>query len=655
MGNAGQHFVFGGYRLDVLSRMLSAPDGGTLPLTGKAFDVLVHLVRHAGEVVDKDDLLAEVWRGRVVEENNLTQAVSALRRAFGTGAGDRRFIVTVSGRGYSFVAPLEPVEDAAGGDVPAASAGEPAGAGDAPAISTGAWLRGSRGWRLVLLLAVLLSVAGITALRQWHGPAAQEGAEPPGTLVVLPFRQIGVGPEDAMLGLGMADTLITRLSQTTNLRVLALASAQASAGETSDPLRAGMALGADYVVDGSTQRVVDAIRVNVRLVSLPDGRTVWAGTFDQAPERIFTLQDAIAEGMSSVISLKYSSAARYTSACDGSDARAYRDYLSGRSLMNHPDRDHLAQAEAAFRRAIERDPRCARAWAGIAFAYRAEVMTADGDPRVLFPKAGAAVANALALDPGSAEAYASKGFIEFWYDWDWAAAETSFRRAIALNPNSSEAYLGIANLLGDTGRSDEALPYARKAMLLDPMSPMVNTIMTSVLATRDNRAQTRLRIDRVLELDPDFWIALMLRGMDRLGSGDTDAGLRDLAHADRACGGCSHVRAVQAAVRVWSGDRAGAEAILAELEQRARDGYSPATRRALVNLALGHRERALDLLDEGYRQRDASMAFLIVDGRWRALDDEPRFRALLTRLDLQLPGPKADAKGVVDDVTEGGS
>lgn len=654
MGNAGQRFAFAGYRLDVSFRRLWAPDGSALPLTGKAFDVLVHLVRNAGDVVDKEDLLAEVWRGRVVEENNLTQAVSALRRAFGTGAGDRRFIVTVSGRGYSFVAPLEPAEGA-DWDVPGAPAHAPAGADDPPAIATGESLRGTRGWRLVLLLVLLVGVVGITALRQWHRPALQEGSEPPATLAVLPFRQIGAGPDDAMLALGLADTLITHLSQTTNLRVLALASTQASAGEASDPLRAGMALGADYVVDGSTQRVGNAIRVNARLMSMPDGRTVWAGTFDQAPERIFTLQDAIAEGMSSVISLKYSSAARHASACDGSDAHAYRDYLSGRDMMNHPDRDHLVAAVAAFRRAIERDPRCARAWAGIAFAYRAQVMTADGDPRVLFPKAGAAVANALALDPNSAEAHASKGFIEYWYEWDWAAAEASFRRAITLNPNSPETYLGIANLLGDTGRSDEALPYARKAILLDPMSPMVNTIMAGVLATRDNQAQTRQRIDRVLELNPDFWVALMLRGMDKLRSGDKAAGMRDLAHADRACEGCSHVRAVQAAVRVWNGDRAGAEAILAELEQRARDGYSPATRRALVNLALGNRERALDLLDEGYRQRDASMAFLIVDGRWRVLDDEPRFRALLTQLDLHLPERKADAGGVVDEVAEGGA
>src|SRR5690554_1248857 len=212
---------FAGFRLDRVSRELAAADGTVVALAAKAFEVLVHLIEHRDRVVTKDELLSVVWSDRVVEENTLTQTVSTLRRALGTGAGDHRFIMTVPGRGYRFVATLDDAD---------APAGErPAPAGD----RTRRGLPGLRGWRgLALAIALLaITLATTTALRDRGTRASLPGAgSPPPTLAVLPFRSVawpGDGEVDGLLGLGLAETLIARLSRSTSLRVLSLGSVPA--------------------------------------------------------------------------------------------------------------------------------------------------------------------------------------------------------------------------------------------------------------------------------------------------------------------------------------------------------------------------------------------------------------------------------------------
>ncbi|MCW5580116.1 MAG: winged helix-turn-helix domain-containing protein [Luteimonas sp.] len=535
---------FAGFQLDTVSRELTAADGTVVALAAKAFEVLVHLIEHRDRVVGKDELLAVVWAGRVVEENSLTQAVSTLRRAFGAGAGDHRYILTVPGRGYRFVAALE---DAGAGAAAVDAIAPRPDADDAPL----GMRERPRRWPWPLWVALVLAVALFagTALRDrsTRSAAPASAGSPPPTLVVLPFEAIGGdSPDriDVMLGLGMAETLITRLSHSTSLRVLPLGSVQAFSGGHVDPLRAGMSLGADYVVSGSAQRHGESIRVNARLLSLPDGRTVWAGTFDETPAGVFTLQDALAEGMSAALALPYTATAGHRSPCDGSDAQAYRAYLRGRHLMFRPDRFQLPKAIIAFGEAIDLDPLCARAWAGMAFAYRSLAITADADPREAFAQARAAVDRALAIDPASAEAYATKGVIEFWHDWDWAAAEASLRHAIALDANLSEAHYALAHLLNNLERHDEAEPYARNATLLDPLSPVINAVVASFFINSGKFDEAERRLDAVLDRNPEFWLALYMRGSLAFARGDTAGAMRDLRRAADGCGHCSHAQAM---------------------------------------------------------------------------------------------------------------
>lgn len=609
-------YAFCGYRLDAVTRELSGPDGAVVALTAKAFDTLLLLIENRHRVVGKDELLATIWAGRIVQDNSLTQAVSSLRRAIGSGAGDHRYVVTIPRRGYRFVADVREVDGAV------ATTGLPVGP-MAPArhraIAIGA---------LLFLLALLAAAA-------WRmgDPLASPQASPQASLAVLPFRSLSPGLRDEMLELGMAETLIARLSRSTSLRVLSLDSTQAFTGVNRDALQAGMALGANYVVEGSTQQRGDYIRVNARLLSVPGGRTAWAGTYDQTPGRIFTLQDELAEGLASALSVKHATAMRHRSPCDGSDPNAYRAYLRGYYLNNRPDAMRLQNAVAAFQEAIDRDPRCARAYAGLGQAYRRLVIAGDRDPRVLFPLAKAAVAKALAIDPDSAEAYAAKGFIEFWYDWNWAAAETSLRHAIALDGNLADAHLALAHLLSNIGRAEEAAPYARQAALLDPLSPIA-TLATSFVDDAGHADEARQRLNVVLELEPDFWVAVLMRGRMAMARQDYEHAIGDLRRASQLCGGCSQALTSLGLAYALSGDRDAGKRVLRNLEKRDPVGYMPATSLAKLHNALGDSAGAMDLLELGYQERDVRMSFLKVDPEWDNLRTQPRFQALARHMGL---------------------
>lgn len=628
-----QTYRFADYRLDAVTRELWAPDGTAIPLTAKAFDVLLYLIDHRDRVASKDELLAAVWPGRVVEENNLTQAISALRRALGTGAGDHRYIVTLPGRGYRFVATLN--DDA--------QMQAPEGA-DAPQPTAPQWLPQRRWWGAAAAAVALSALlVWVIASRERMVRAVGTDGTQAITLAVLPFRPIG-SERDEMLDLGMAETVIARLSRSTTLRVLSLGSVQTYTGKTVDPLRAGATLGADFVIDGSTQWRGDSIRVNARLLSLPDGGTVWAGTFDESPDQVFTVQDALAKAVSSALSLEYA-AQGHRSPCDGENAQAYRAYLRGRYLFNRPDTPRLLQALAAFDEAIKHDPTCARALAGSAFTRRALVMVGDRDPREQFPLSYAEIDRALAIDPQSAEAYLAKGFNQFWYDWDWAGAEASLRHSLTLNPNLAETHYALAHLLNNIGRHQEARVYAQQAMVLDPLSPLVNVLAAGFIGNAGNVEEARLRLEEVLKLEPDFWLALLFRGGMMFGQGDRASGIATMERAVELSGRNSQTLSRLASVYAQSGKRTAAVRILAELQARGRTGYVPATTLATIHIALGDEQQALEMLERGYAERDIGMTFL---RSWYSLEGRPRYDALMQRMRLldskepQVPGSPDD-------------
>jgi len=574
-------FDFGDFRLDVPQRRLLRRDGTPVPLTPRLLDVLLHLVEHAGELLGKEALMQALWPGLVVEENNLNQAISALRRSLGDESQDSRYIQTVPRRGFRFVATVRRVVD-----------------GDRP-------------------------------------QATPSAAAPAQTLAVLPFRPLAEDARDPLLEVGMADSLIARLSALSGLAVRSIGAVRRYGEPDVDPVDAAHELGVDWIVDGTVQHRGTQIRVTARLLRA-DGTSRWSGTFDEKYTSVFDVQDMISDRVSRVISPRLGAGdGRAAPAAGTHDADAYQFYLAARTRAQGMRPSGLRRSVEFFRKAIELDPRYALAHAGLAETCRRLPFVAEGPPAESFEAARAAALRALELEPSLAEGHSGLGWVKWWYDWDWPGAEQAFRRAIELNPNVSEAHLGLGHFLSSQGRDDEGFPHLQQARELDPLSLIANTIEAGYLLARGRRAEGKERLRRVLEIDPGFWIAHLTLAGFHLADQDQGRAIEALRRAADTCEGEStQPLALLGLLLGKSGRRDEAQALLDRLLRESKRRYLLPTSIAALYAGLGDNASALDWLERGHEARDTRMVFLKADSRWASLRSEPRFVALLGAMGL---------------------
>ncbi len=305
----------------------------------------------------------------------------------------------------------------------------------------------------------------------------------------------------------MADTLITKLSNSREIIVPSLNSVRKYGGLEQDPVAAGRELKVNSVLEGNVQKVNDRIRVTARLISVPDGVSLWAGTFDEKFTDVFTLQDAISQKVVDALALRLSGeekkrlTKRYTE-----NVEAYQLYLTGRyhwSRLTPPD---IRKAIGFFQQAIDLDSNYALAYFGLAEANRSLSINADIPSKECLPQAKAAARKALEIDDSLAEAHASLSFSLIWFDWDWASGEKEAKRAIALNPNSAHAHFAYAHVLSDLGRHDEAIAEIARARELDPVFLLYRALEGMFLHHAGRNDEAGANLQKVLELDPNFWI-----------------------------------------------------------------------------------------------------------------------------------------------------
>ena len=634
-------YAFGDFRLDVSKRLLLR-GGKTVSLTPKVFDTLVYLVKHNGDVLSKDDLMLAVWPDTVVEENNLGQNISKLRSVLGETHGDHRWIVTLPGRGYRFVADVKPL--ASGEKSSPEGAGLPGPVPEqnpsaAPASSLPK--QAASGFsvhlrRLVLagLLAGLLTVGAVYFLRSRNSASAHPTLE---SIAVLPFKPLVPESRDEALELGMADTLITKLSNGTKIVVRPISSVRRYGGVEQDALAAGRELVVDAVLDGTIQRLGDRIRVTARLVRVSDNKTLWADQFDREFGDIFDVQDSISEKAAAELvpiltgEEKELLARRYTA-----DTEAYELYLKGRFFWYKRTPQATAKAAEYFQRALERDPRYALAYAGIADCYRTLPIMSDVPSRESFPKAKQAALKALAIDNNLAEAHSALGYVEYFFEWDWAAAEKEFRRAIEINPNYPLAHLGYAHLLSTLGRNEDALAEIDRAIKLDPLSPFVGTIKGQILFHARRYSEAIEEVNKALDIEPNFWIGQIVLGRSYERLGQYEQAIKALRMAAESSGGVTEATSLAGYVYAVSGQRQQAEQALQALHVTSETRYVPPYNFALLYQGLGNSDEALKWLEKAYEQRDVHMVFLPVDSKWDSLRNTPHFMDLIKRLNLPI-------------------
>jgi len=640
-GQAKHFYEFGSFRLDAAKRRLLRDDQ-IVPLTPKAFDTLLLLVEHNRVVLEKDELIKLLWPDSFVEENNLTQNISALRKALGEKPGEQRFIVTVPGRGYRFIADVstrtneneqEKVEDNQRplNEKPAEDANA-----HAPSQLNGRAVKQERNVWLGLLAGIVTVGLVIAAFYFWRARTKTTAGSPIRTIAVLPFKPLVAENRDEALEMGMADTLIARLSNSREIIVRPLSSVRRYGGLEQDPQVAGRELGVESVLDGNLHRWGDHIRVTARLVSVSDGASLWTGTFDEKFTGVFAVQDAISERVAGALALRLSDeekkrlTKRYTE-----NTEAYQLYLIGRYHLGKLTPTEIKKSIEYFQRAIEIDPAYALAYGGLAEAYRSLPITSDVLPADAFPKAKAAAAKALEIDESLADVHATLGFVKVWSDWDWAGAERECRRAIDLNPNSGDAHRAYAHLLLYLGRHREATAEGKRARELDPLSLITNTLEGMFLhyAGRDDEAIARLQ--KTLELDPNFWIAHITLAKVYIRRRMYPEAIAELSKAREFSGGNTETISLAGYAWALSGNRAQAQTALDELKSLSTHHYVPPYNIAMIYNGLEEKDEALAWLEKAYEERDVRLTFIKIDPKWDSFRSDSRFAAIIKRIGLE--------------------
>jgi TolB-like protein len=577
-------YDFGAFRLDARRRLLlSRGTGQTIPLASKALDTLVHLVERAGDVVDKSALIRAVWPNVLVEENNLSQCISALRRALGEDPSDHRFIVTAPGRGYRFIAEVTIVDGPAADENPATEAGR---------------------------------LAKTSEMR---------------SLAVLPFKPLSMSETYESLALGMTDALISRLGGLRGVTVRPLSSVRAYGAVHQDPMAAGVELGVDNVLDGSIQVAGDRMRVSARLVNVKDHRQLWADRFDQDFTNIFDIQDAIAERAAGALVDELTSGDRNRlRRRPTQNAQAYQLYITGWSGLTRPSCDALERALAYLQQAVARDPSFALAYACLADCYAVYSVFGGGAPHDIFPKALDAIGRALELDPNLAEAHAELGHIRMVYHLNLRAAEWSFVRALEINPASTMAhhYMGLLHIA--RGRLDDALASIQRAQALEPLALNFNANigMVHYYARRYEEAVAQLEI--ALGMDAGFDHARSILGRAYLRLGKTERAMEEFGRRRSTTIGSAADLPVALAS---SGRIAEAMDELHRLIAAGKARYVSAYDIATVWAAVANKDEAFSWLETAIDQRAQPINFLSVDPAFDSLRSDPRFGWTLKRLE----------------------
>lgn len=609
---------FGEYTLDQQKRVL-LKNGELLQLMPKAFDLLSYMVLNAGRVMTKDELMGAVWPDTVVEESNLSLNISILRKTLGEKPSENRYIATIPGQGYKFVADVVSTQEDEAPlieEMPGRRASPPPAALVSRRIAF---------YGLLVLAVIVLVVTGVW-YRYFNGSKDSGRIR---TIAVLPFKPIVPEQRDAALELGMADTLISKLSESGELVVRPVSSVRQFDSIDQDALEAGKQLAVESVLDGSIQRAGSKIRVNVRLLRTKDGRSLWNATYDEEVADIFAMQDSITRKAAEALRVKFGGRPPYTS-----NLAAYQLYMRGRLQVLKATRPELVAGIESFRRAIELDSQYSLAHTGLADAYRTLALGGERRPFDVLPQAKAAAMRAVELDETLAEAHTVLASTLFWCDWDWAGAEQHFRRALELDPNNADAHSEYAFLLSNLGRHDDALAVARRSLELDPLNVRANARYGQFLNHAGRTDEALAVLWRTIELDPEYWLAYQFAASAYLARGENSQALTAAETAKRLNPESTRPIAYGGYAKAKLGDHASAKADLALLIRSENERYVPHVNIAVLQLALGDRDAALTSLERAESEKDPWMTFLKVDPIWSELKSDPRFETVRRSMGL---------------------
>lgn len=628
--NAG--YEFGGFRLDVGGRRLSAADGQPVVLSPRVFDTLLCLVEHRGELVSKATLMQAVWPDTVVEENNLNQAITALRKVFGESPGDHRFIVTEAGRGYRFVADVTVIEVEHGESIQ-----------KGPLMRRGVVAAGIVVAALVALLVGYSRLAGVSAVPQsiGSGPGIL-----PRSVAVLPFENLSPDPDDAYFAAGIHDEIINRLAGISDLNVIARTSVMQYAGTARPITDIARELRVESVMEGTVRYADGKVRLTTQLVDADSGAELWAGAYSRELDNIFEIQGDIANAIALSLEAKLlpSERARLEKPPTKS-AAAYALFLQAIKKMNEID---VPASTALLDRAVDIDPEFAQAYAYSAYQRAWQIVNAaiamPNDPVQLKEWEQRAIADtdrALELDADLPVAWVARATID-QLTWRWKDAATAYEQAYRLSPNDVTVLREYAQFKVFNGDYGEAMRFARLQVELNPNDLASLRYLIGVAAFSGDTDTALEEIKRFSMLAPSDYSNAAIHGFTLLQRGERNAAKTVLATAEQLMtddSGQLMPGLIYAYGRYGYAD--DALRVFHRFEPWASTHRVGAGDWALVYLGLRDEDKAHDWLSRAVNhaakhEADAgfwALILIMVNLHKDPILEQPRFQALRKRLD----------------------
>jgi TolB-like protein/DNA-binding winged helix-turn-helix (wHTH) protein/Flp pilus assembly protein TadD len=597
--SAGVKYRFLEFELDVDAYELRR-NGQRLRLARQPMDLLLLLLSHPRDLVTREDITKRLWEPGVHTDVDagIHTGILRIRQVLGDSREAPRYVETVPGKGYRFVAPVQLVDDRDR---------------SAPLIRT------SHGFG-----------------DAWVGAIDKMDATPqrvPLSIAVLPFANIGNDATNAYFSDGLAEELITALAQVPGLRVAGRVSAFYFRDRPNELQQVGKALDVDRVLEGSVFRVGDRLRVTARLVSVETGYHLWSARYNREIGDVFAVQDEITASIVNALSLALTSwppiADRHSKSLE-----AFELYLRGRHCWHQRTPESVRRAIAHFEEAVRVDPSYGLAFAGLAYSYSALAFYGYVSAAHAQAAAQRSAARALELAPGLAESHYAMALFTMWLSPDWPGAESWYARSLAIQADFSAAHTHYAALLAACRRSDEARAHVLQAIALDPLSPSVYGTAALCMFTLGKHEEALQFGERALELQSDFVVGLYALGLTYCRTGELDKGRdafdRLLALSNRA----PYFLGWAAVARSLDSRVAEVRALAAEIENRSPSEEVQPVARLLIAIARADRHETLRALERCVAFNGPSFQLVHASPFLGSWADEPLFGALLERLHL---------------------
>ncbi len=668
------YYDFDNFRLDLEKQQL-LKNGEPVLLTHKAFHTLHILVQNFGQIVEKEDIYKELWVDSFVEESNITQYIYLLRKTLDKNPAGVSYIETVAGRGYVFTAQVEKVstlklapekileiallEDKSQSPHTTEAIDESEETAQ-PTISHLWFVKNGKPENLttekngqlnpsglplekaknqqwttrllpVLLLLTVLTLVSFGLVNYFQNKKPNESTIPfDGSIAVLPFRPIDEESNNAKLGLGMAEAIITRLSKLQQIPVRPTSAILRYTDQPASSLvETGRELGVDTILEGTVQRDSERVRVSVQLISVADGKPLWAEMFDEKSTDIFAIQDSIANKVAQSLALKLTPQQwKLLEQHPTNNPEAFEAYQLGVYFWNTRTKENLQKARAYFQKAVEIDPQFAKAYGMLADTYNLLGYYRFANRNEMYEKARVTAEQALALDNSIAEAYIAMTAVQINSE-SLETAQRSIERAIELAPYNSTARVRYAWILLRVGKIDQAVGEMRLAQKYDPLSPVTNGALCNMLTYRENFPEAIKVCEKAVELGPKTADNRLALANAYFFNGNTEEAISqakiDIEIDERKFSSLGSLGYFYAKL----GRRAEAEAIVAQLKPQAKKDVGLFGDLTLITYALGKRDESFMYFQAAYEHKAVSVLLFRNDPVWKEIRQDPRFIKLI--------------------------